>query len=35
MLEEDLADLYGAETKRLVEEVKRNLVLNTGRAGVV
>lgn len=25
MLDEDLADLYGVETKRLVEQVKRNL----------
>lgn len=25
MLDEDLADLYGAETKRLVEQVKRNV----------
>jgi len=24
MLDEDLADLYGVETKRLVEQVKRN-----------
>jgi hypothetical protein len=26
MLDEDLADLYGVETKRLVEQVKRNLM---------
>lgn len=25
MLDEDLADLYGVETKRLIEQVKRNL----------
>ena len=25
MLDEDLADLYGVETKRLVQQVKRNL----------
>lgn len=25
MLDKDLADLYGVETKRLVEQVKRNL----------
>ena len=25
MLDEDLADLYGVETKRLVEQVKRNV----------
>jgi hypothetical protein len=25
MLDEDLADLYGVETRRLVEQVKRNL----------
>jgi len=25
MLDEDLADLYGVETKRLVEQVKRNI----------
>jgi hypothetical protein len=25
MLDEDLADLYGAETKRLIEQVKRNV----------
>src|SRR6476646_7206050 len=25
MIDEDLADLYGVETKRLVEQVKRNL----------
>lgn len=25
MLDEDLADLYGNETKRLIEQVKRNL----------
>jgi ORF6N domain len=25
MLDEDLADLYGAETKRLIQQVKRNL----------
>jgi len=24
MLDEDLADLYGVETRRLVEQVKRN-----------
>ena len=25
MLDEDLADLYGVETKRLIQQVKRNL----------
>jgi len=25
MLDEDLADLYGVETKRLIEQVKRNI----------
>ncbi|HWI95703.1 MAG TPA: ORF6N domain-containing protein [Solirubrobacterales bacterium] len=25
MLDEDLADLYGVETKRLIEQVKRNV----------
>ena len=25
MLDEDLADLYGVETKRLVEQIKRNI----------
>jgi alkylated DNA nucleotide flippase Atl1 len=25
MLDEDLADLYGVETKRLVQQVRRNL----------
>lgn len=44
MLDEDLADLYGVETKRLVEQVKRNLErfpedfmfqLDTGEAAVL
>ena len=25
MLDEDLADLYGVETRRLIEQVKRNI----------
>lgn len=30
MLDEELADLYGVETKRLIEQVKRNLERSAG-----